>query len=453
MRWDLIKSLLTENEIKTSRQLESVIKQYNSKSAQSWDFAALHELFEDEFADEDSDYFFTDILPKVIDLALRLPELIKHPIPLLKIKTNHSISMSQEQCGCLLANAFFCTFPGRNSERKNTDYPEINFNRLFSTKGDSVMEKIKCVLNYFKRICSVNIPTGVLTFQRRFIEPKSFPKWQESEAKFSSMKIFVSSNGTIEDATAMLQVDFANRFLGGGVLGRGCVQEEIRFMINPEMIVGMLFCESMKPEEAILMTGCEMYNKHSGYASSFKWAGNKTDITECDEFRRKMTYVVAIDALFFHKPYMQFEGYPLERELKKAFTGFYHDPNDELSPIPVGTGNWGCGAFRGFKPLKALIQLIACCLNGRNLAYYTFGETQLKNQINTMFDWLCTNEVTVGEDHLSHQIRGFSQNNVLLLLVLEFFPYVSWFENSWHPSFLSSSSDAICERCLRWIKF
>jgi poly(ADP-ribose) glycohydrolase len=55
----------------------------------------------------------------------------------------------------------------------------------------------------------------------------------------------------------MLQIDFANRYLGGGCLGHGCVQEEIRFMINPELIVGMLFCESMKSTEAILIYGTE----------------------------------------------------------------------------------------------------------------------------------------------------------------------------------------------------
>lgn len=141
-RWDLIKSSLTDALIKNSRQLEAAVKKYNSKSAQSWDFAALHELFEDEFSDEDSEYFFNEVLPKLIDLALRLPELIKHPIPFLKNKMNHAISLSQEQCACLLANAFLCTFPARNGERKNTDFPEINFNRLFYIKTEQVMSQL-----------------------------------------------------------------------------------------------------------------------------------------------------------------------------------------------------------------------------------------------------------------------------------------------------------------------
>jgi hypothetical protein len=395
-RWGLIKFMLTEFAINNSRDFEITVKRYNNVSAQRWHFEGLHELFEEEFSDDSSKFFFGEVLPKIIELALRLPELIKHPIPLLKSTKNHSVSLSQEQCGCLLANAFLCTFPQRNGDRKNTDYPEINFNRLFSIKTDQGLEKIKCILSYFKRICRDEMPTGVLTFQRRFVDLDLCPNWAKSDVKFSSMKLFVSAQGTIEDGIAMLQTDFANRYLGGGVLGWGCVQEEIRFMMNPEMIVGMLFCESMNSKEAILMTGCEEFNKYTGYSSSFKWAGGKTDTTPLDEYRRKMVYVTAIDAISFQKPHLQFEEALLKRELNKAFVGFYHDPNDELSPIPVSSGNWGCGAFRGFKPLKALIQLMACCVNRRNLAYFTFGEEELKDQIEGMFNWLCENEVTVG---------------------------------------------------------
>lgn len=35
-------------------------------------------------------------------------------------------------------------------------------------------------------------------------------------------------------------VDFANKNIGGGVLGFGSVQEEILFVIHPELIVSVL---------------------------------------------------------------------------------------------------------------------------------------------------------------------------------------------------------------------
>lgn len=397
IRWQLIEKSLTEKVIKSSRELEEAIKKYNTKFAEQWNFISLHELFENVFSESDTEFFFDNVMPKIIELALKLPEIIQAPIPFLTQLSNQSISMSQQQAACLLANAFLCTFPRRNGGRKNTDYPEINFNRIFSINAENVVEKIKCICNYFKRVCN-SPPTGVLTYQRRYIDPQTFPKWDESELNFLNTKLLVSSHGTIEDSTAMLQVDFANRYLGGGVLGWGCVQEEIRFVINPELIVGLLFCESMRADEAIVMTGCEQFNKYSGYASTFEWGGNYQDETLTDDFRRRMIYVVAIDAISFSsKPHLQFEGFTLKREVNKAFTGFYHDPLDERSPIPVSSGNWGCGAFRGYKQLKALLQLIACCANRRNLIYYTFDDKELMDEIHEMFTFLTENKVTVGK--------------------------------------------------------
>lgn len=53
----------------------------------------------------------------------------------------------------------------------------------------------------------------------------------------------------------MLQVDFANKYMGGGVLGMGAVQEELRFLICPEMIVTRLFTECLEKNESLIMKG------------------------------------------------------------------------------------------------------------------------------------------------------------------------------------------------------
>lgn len=61
----------------------------------------------------------------------------------------------------------------------------------------------------------------------------------------------------------MLQVDFANKYMGGGVLGMGAVQEEIRFLICPEMIVTRLFTECLEKNESLIMKG-EILSKNDG---------------------------------------------------------------------------------------------------------------------------------------------------------------------------------------------
>lgn len=256
-RWEFIQEVFGTS-ISSSRELEKAILSYNQKFKDRWKFHALHNLFEDDLDEEESEAFFENTLPSIVKLALQLPELIPWAIPLLKQGSNKCISLSQQQVGSLLANAFLCTFPRRNSYKSNHEfstYPSINFARLFQSTGQAVVEKIKCICNYFRRITTGAAPTGVITISRRYVNPKEFPKWSHSDVLVSRGGLTVDDSGTIEDATGKLQVDFANKYLGGGVLGHGCVQEEIRFVICPELLVSKLFCECLKPSEAILITG------------------------------------------------------------------------------------------------------------------------------------------------------------------------------------------------------
>jgi len=62
-------------------------------------------------------------------------------------------------------------------------------------------------------------------------------------------------------------------------LGSGCVQEEIRFSICPEMLVSLLVCEMMETNECVFLIGCERYSLYEGYSNSFKFAGDYADET------------------------------------------------------------------------------------------------------------------------------------------------------------------------------
>lgn len=71
---------------------------------------------------------------------------------------------------------------------------------------------------------------------------------KQHEANFSPVR-------SIWDVLPFLQVDFASSWLGGGVLGSGLVQEEILFLMNPEMIVSRLFTEKLDDNECLVVTG------------------------------------------------------------------------------------------------------------------------------------------------------------------------------------------------------
>jgi poly(ADP-ribose) glycohydrolase len=113
-------------------------------------------------------------------------------------------------------------------------------------------------------------------------------------------QIDLRTEGTIEACRGALQVDFANKHLGGGVLRGGCAQEEIRFGIcSPECIAGLLFCEDMEPNEAIAIDGAEQFSTYTGYGRSVKWAGDFRDTTERDADGSVRVTIIAIDALMF----------------------------------------------------------------------------------------------------------------------------------------------------------
>ena len=84
----------------------------------------------------------------------------------------------------------------------------------------------------------------------------------------------------IEDFPKVIEIDFANKHIGGGVLGIGCVQEEIRFVLSPELIVSMLFCETLDEKETVLIKGAERFNDYEGYSDTFKWKSNYNDVSE-----------------------------------------------------------------------------------------------------------------------------------------------------------------------------
>ncbi|ESQ51770.1 hypothetical protein EUTSA_v10016696mg [Eutrema salsugineum] len=301
-------------------------------------------LFDELIHDKESKRWFDEIIPAISGLLLRFPSLlevhfqnadsvvsgIKTGLRLLNSQQAGIVFLSQELIGALLACAFFCLFPVSNRGAK--DLPVINFDNLFASLYESYSEshesKIRCIMHYFERVCS-SLPTGTVSFERKILPAEyhnsstTSPEadiWSKSDVSLCAFK--VHSSGLIEDqSNNALEVDFANKYLGGGALNRGCVQEEIRFMINPELIAGMLFLPRMDDNEAIEIVGAERFSCYTGYASSFRFAGNYIDKKAMDSFKRRRTRIVAIDALCAPKM-RHFKDICLLREINKALSGF-----------------------------------------------------------------------------------------------------------------------------------
>ncbi|CAF4421255.1 unnamed protein product, partial [Rotaria magnacalcarata] len=208
----------------------------------NYDTYCLELLITRIYVPEERIHFMSTVLSNICDLALNVNTFCSRSPPLLLAGKNHSVTMSQRQAASLLACAFFSLFPYRSQHEQTREYKNFqdpNFLQLYQYGPTQKIEKLRCILHYFQRITQ-RMPNGVITFQRFSLPESEHPKWPKSKAPLSP--VHLTMNQKIEDIDCVLQVDFANRYIGGGVLGAGCVQEEIRFCICPEMLVSLLIC-------------------------------------------------------------------------------------------------------------------------------------------------------------------------------------------------------------------
>ncbi|XP_022858837.1 poly(ADP-ribose) glycohydrolase 1-like isoform X1 [Olea europaea var. sylvestris] len=454
--------------------------------------------FDDLMSRDESEKWFGEVVPQLADLLLRLPGLLKTHyqnavsfhgmetgLRLLESQQQGIVFLSQELIAALLVCSFFCLFPTTNGGANHLQ--EVNFDNLFASLYDfhdvKQENKIKCIVHYFEEICS-RMPMGNVSFERKVLpltnRPShiSFPKanfWSKSSVPLCHLE--VHSSGLIEDQPAeALEVDFANKCIGGGALRRGCVQEEIRFMINPELIVGMLFSPAMADNEAIEIIGTQRFSDYSGYASSFCFCGNYKDVKGVDSMGRRKTRIIAIDALS-RVGKRQYTTECLLREINKAFCGFYdqskrqHYENlfvdsgfskaefdegirnslgnsmENLSTsfqstfetsnnqpmrdnerkwndhnVGIATGNWGCGAFGGDPEVKTIIQWLAASQALRPFVlYYTFGLETLR-KLDKVVAWIISQQWTVGE--LWEMLVEYSRQKLKKQTKLSFFNWL-----------------------------
>ncbi|KAK6930406.1 Poly (ADP-ribose) glycohydrolase (PARG), catalytic domain, partial [Dillenia turbinata] len=453
-------------------------------------------FFDDLISRDESAKWFGEVMPALATLLLRFPSLlethyqrskdvvtgISTGLRLLPSQKPGLVFLSQELIAALLACSFLCLFP--ITSRGAKCLPMINFDHLFASLYHSYHltqeNKIKCIMHYFKRICS-DIPMGCVSFERKVLSFECssysvpYPKvdyWSKSVASLSQFKVHES--GLIEDHGDALEVDFANMYIGGGALSRGCVQEEIRFMVNPELIAGMLFLPRMADNEAIEIVGAERFSNYTGYGSSFRFSGNHVDNREVDFMGRRKTRIIAIDALccpglrqygtewrlIRHSVHCKksieetqslgahlgqdandciemlelpeiIEGSSTSTEVNYISCGHsvnrkcqgknngYVDHQDEIG---IATGNWGCGAFGGDPELKAIIQWIAASQALRpSISYFTFGEQSLQ-MLDQVSDWILSHEWTVGD--LWNMLVEYSKQRLKLETKLGFFAWL-----------------------------
>jgi poly(ADP-ribose) glycohydrolase len=165
-------------------------------------------------------------------------------------------------------------------------------------------------------------------------------------------------------------VDFANKARHIHRIIASLTQEEVLFSIYPECFLGLMLCEVMKDDEAIIIRNAHRACNYSGYSETFQFVPRLEHATAGPD-------IIAIDAIVNHGS-MQFKKKFIDRDLNKAFIGF---ASTKSTGGKIATGKWGCGVFAGDVALKYLQQVLAASACNRQLHFSSFSDAKALSEL------------------------------------------------------------------------
>ena len=321
---------------------------------------------------------FLKIYKNLQELVSNIDNILQKEYPLLKKFTKkNKIEMTRKEAALLFLLSFFKCLECK-SNRFNVYYI------LLSNSGPA-FQFGRCYLNYLTIIGKwLEEKNEILNEKLIYIRDNNDSKEYLDNKEVNLCEINVIEEGSLFDGKASYCIDFANKYIGGGALTGGSVQEEILFAVEPEAIISMLFMEVMDENDAIGIFNTIEYSKSTGYGYSVKF--DKSAITD-DLKQIKKHRIIAIDAVdnrgffnyIFDKGQIQRD---IIRDIHKAYVGFNLINLEEEKDFEkiISTGNWGCGAFGGNHELKFIQQWISASFAGvKRLDYYTFADIKMKN--------------------------------------------------------------------------
>jgi poly(ADP-ribose) glycohydrolase len=338
-------------------------------------FISLEKYFPKEF--EDFFKVFENLRQLIFNYKTILPEDKLHI--LRKGLEKGKIELKRKEAALIFALSFFDCI--KLNRRYDTNDFSVSY--LLDERSGSSFQFGRCFLNYLTIIGkwlgeNNSILEETISYVRHNIKSRDYV-----DKNLCEIQIF--EQGSLFNGQAAYCVDFANKYIGGGALSGGNVQEEILFAVEPEATVSMLFMEVMDDNDAIGIFNTIRYSNYKGYGYNFEF--KESAIPE-DYAKIKRHKIIAIDAIPSHSYYNYSSNYlnnsnleEIKRDIHKAYVGFniISLDTDQNLEKTIATGNWGCGIFGGNHILKFFQQWAAATYAGiQRLDYYTFGVEEMK---------------------------------------------------------------------------
>ena len=263
---------------------------------------------------------FLKVYNNLSELAYNLENILPEEIPLLKEGTSGKQELTRKEVALIFLLSFFNLIDIRQENLRSTNnfrVYEVLFNSYSST-----FEFGRCFLNYLTIIgkwLSENNP--ILDEKISYIRDSKIFKDEIFEKETKLCEIEINEKGSLFDRDDSYGIDFANKYIGGGALEGGCVQEEILFAVEPEAIVSMFFMEVMSDDDAIRIDNTIQYSNYSGYGYNFKFKENAIDLNNLKTIKK--TKFIAIDAsVEYSGKYGLLDKDNIIRDIHKAYVGF-----------------------------------------------------------------------------------------------------------------------------------
>ena len=256
-------------------------------------------------------------------LALNVKNILPDYITLLRTgDIFNKIELNRKQVALLFLLSFFDCVPQNTNSNLNSFY----VSQVLIESNGPKFEFARSFLNYLtiigKWLAENNmILEEKITFLRQSINrvTNNF----ENMNFINLCEVNFISQGSLFDGNAKYCVDFSNKYIGGGTLTGGCVQEEILFASQPELLVAMYFMEVMDENSAIGIFNTIQYSCFQGYGKMISFIGSNM-INGYNNLKRFR--IIAMDADFKdqclngadHQIYKEI----IKRDIYKAFAGF-----------------------------------------------------------------------------------------------------------------------------------
>ena len=179
--------------------------------------------------------------------------------------------------------------------------------------------------------------------------------------------------------------------------------------------------EEMDENDAIGIFNTIQYSQYKGYGKTFEFNGSNINNITGFGNNIKRNRIIAIDADRNDRQLnnVDINNYQriINRDIYKAFAGFYLTNVDMFFEKSIATGNWGCGIYGGNFELKFLEQWLAASFSMvQRLDYYTFDKAEMQNVIKC-YEFIKNKFVTASNLYRALIYNKLDANNFINCLV------------------------------------